>query len=86
MVDSFVREESDFIKSLRNELFLTPINIPVIFLGLFILTINKSLLNTINKESFKFKLRTKVKNKIQVKRIMIFFDILSKVFRHCSFN
>jgi hypothetical protein len=39
MVDSFIRVESDFVKGFGDELFLTPVDIPVIVFGLFILTV-----------------------------------------------
>ena len=80
MIDSFIRVKSYFVKSLGDELFFTPVNIPVIFLGLFILAIEKGLLNTINKESFEFKLRTFLEKDVQMKGIMILFYILTKVF------
>ena len=80
MIDSFIGVKPDFVKSLGDELFLTPVNIPVIFFGLFILAIEKGLLNTIDKESFEFKLRTGLEKEVQMKGIMILFYILTKVF------
>lgn len=80
MIDSFIGVKPDFVKSLGDELFFTPVNIPVIFFGLFILAIEKGLLNTIDKESFEFKLRTGLEKEVQMKGIMILFYILTKVF------
>ena len=36
MIDSLVREQPHFIQGFRDELLLAPVNIPIIFFGLFI--------------------------------------------------
>lgn len=86
MVDSFIGVESDFVEGFRDELFLTPVNIPVIVFGLFILTVEQSLLNTIDEKGLKFHLRTKSHKSLQVQRVVVLLYVLSKVLRHCSFN
>ena len=80
MIDSFIWVKSDFVKSLGDKLFFTPVNIPIIFFSLFILAIKKGLLDAIDEESFKFKLRTELEKEVQMKGIMILFNILTKVF------
>ena len=63
MIDFSLRVESDFIKSFRDKLFLTPVNIPVIVLCLFPLSVQEGLLNTVDKKCFKFDLRAEYKYK-----------------------
>lgn len=63
MVNSLVRIESDFIQSLRYEFFFTPVNVPVIVVCLLVLTIQKRLLNAIDKKGFKLHFRTYLKGK-----------------------
>ncbi len=86
MVDFFIGVESDFIKGFRDKLLFAPVDIPVIFFGLFILTVKQSLLNTIDEKSLKFHFSTKSSKFLQVQRVMVLLYVLSKVLWHCSFN
>ena len=66
MVDSFVGKEADFVEGFRDELFLAPVDIPVVFLRLLILTVEQRLLNTVDEEGFEFHLGTILSLKVQV--------------------
>jgi len=60
MVDSSVWIESDFVQGFGNELFLAPVNIPVVFFSLFVLSVHKSLLNAVYKKCLEFQVGTMV--------------------------
>lgn len=47
MVDAFFWEESYFIKGLRDVLFLTPVNIPIIVFGLTVLASKHGFLDAV---------------------------------------
>lgn len=63
MVDSLVGMEANFIKSFRDKFFFAPVNVPVIFVCLLVLAIEKCLLNAVDKKSFKLKIRTTLEDK-----------------------
>lgn len=52
MVDFSFWVESDFIEGFGNELFFAPVDIPVIVLSLFPLTIEEGLLDAVGEEGF----------------------------------
>jgi hypothetical protein len=62
MVDFAFWEQSNFIERFRYELFLAPINVPIVILSLLILSIYECLLNAVNKKCLKFDLVTKNKH------------------------
>lgn len=60
MIDSFVGLHSHSVKGLRYELFLTPVNIPIICLCLGVLMLAKSLHNAVSEKCFEFNLRSMI--------------------------
>jgi hypothetical protein len=86
MVDFSIGIEADFIEGFGDELFLAPVDIPVVVFGLFILTAEEGLLNTVDKKGLEFHFRAKSSKFLQVQRVVVLLYVLSKVLRHCSFN
>ena len=58
MVDSFLGEEPDFIEGFRDELLLTPVDIPVIILSLLIPPGLHGLWDAVTEEGLEFNVRT----------------------------
>lgn len=56
VIDSSFGKESHFIKSLRDVLFLAPINIPIFIFSLIVLSALHCFLNTVSKKGFKLDL------------------------------
>lgn len=58
MVDSFFGEESDFIQSFIDELFLAPVDVPVVIFGLLVSSGLKSFWDAVGEIGLEFDIRT----------------------------
>ena len=58
MVDAFVRKEPDLVKRLGDELFLAPVDVPIVLLGLSILPASQRLLDAVGEVGLELNLRT----------------------------
>lgn len=56
MINSLLWKQSNFIKRFSNKLLLTPIDIPIVILSLFVHPIGQTLLDAVSEVSFKFDL------------------------------
>ena len=79
MVDSFVRVEPDSFKSFRDELFLAPVDVPIIIFGLSIVPFFHCLKDAVGEERFVLYFGTELVEVVLMERIMLLFDVLSKV-------
>ena len=57
MIDPFLREEPDLIESVRDELLLAPVDIPIIIFGLSITPPLEGVRYAITEECFEFNIR-----------------------------
>ena len=58
MVDSFLWEESNLVECFRDELFLAPVDVPVIVFCLAILSVGERLLDAVGEEGLELDLAT----------------------------
>lgn len=82
MINSLIGKQSHFIESFSKELFLAPINIPVIIFGLLIRSLGQGCRDAICEECLEFYIGAIVMYYLPVSWKVILLYIFSKVLRH----
>lgn len=82
MINPLIGKQAYLIQCFHQKLLLTPINIPIIFFSLFIISFTQYSRDTICEECFEFNVSTLLRWRLPLYGKVIFFDIFSKVLRH----